>query len=99
MAHVFVVAHFYLKPDKQKEFIEAARPMVEGTRKEEGCIFYDLHQDLEKPNEFWMLEEWVSLETLNVHSQAPHVSAAKEEFKKRDSLEKPTEVHKMNKKL
>jgi len=79
--------------------VEAARPMVDGTRKEAGCVFYDLHQDLDKPNEFWMLEEFVSLEAVNFHGQTSHVSQAKENFSKQDILEKPTEINKMTKKI
>jgi len=62
-------------------------------------VLCDLHQDLDKPNEFWMLEEWVSLETLNAHGQTSHVSGAKEAFRKQDILEKPVEINKMTKKI
>ena len=42
---VKVVARNLVKKDKVDAFIELAKELVEETRKEEGCIKYELFQD------------------------------------------------------
>jgi quinol monooxygenase YgiN len=53
--------------------------MVEGSRKEEACIHYDLHQSTEDENMFIFHEEWASMEALQPHSETPHVNAFREQ--------------------
>lgn len=74
---VRVVARFAVQPDRADEFIEAARrTMVEPTRKEPGCIEYDLCQDLSEPGRFVMVETWESEEALAVHLGLESLQAA-----------------------
>lgn len=68
-----VVAKHIVKADKVEEFINLARKLVEDTnKKDEGCIHYDLYQDLVNPQVLTMLEEWESQEALDKHSAAEH---------------------------
>ncbi len=41
--------------------------LVESTRKEAGCILYDLHQDLEDPALFIFYEIWEDKNALQTH--------------------------------
>jgi len=69
-----VVAKGKLKPEvKVEEYLELARELVSETRKEEGCIYYALHQDIKDPSVVTMLEEWVDEESLNQHGKSKHV--------------------------
>lgn len=69
-----VVAKGKLKPGVDVEdYLVQARELVAETRKEEGCITYALHQDINDPSIVTMLEEWVDEEALNRHGQAEHV--------------------------
>lgn len=45
------------------------------TRKEEGCLLYDLHQDNEDPAHFMFYETWESRELWQAHMDAPHLAA------------------------
>jgi quinol monooxygenase YgiN len=63
-----VVARFAVKPECVDDFIEAARrTMVEPTRKEPGCIEYDLCQDQADPTRFAMIETWEDEASLGAH--------------------------------
>jgi quinol monooxygenase YgiN len=69
-----VVAKAKLKPGVTvEEYLLQARELVVETRKEEGCITYALHQDINDPSIVTMLEEWVDEEALNQHNLAGHV--------------------------
>ncbi|MUJ19474.1 putative quinol monooxygenase [Aliivibrio fischeri] len=47
--------------------------LLDPTRKEVGCIQYDLHQDNENPNVFVFHEQWESEECLQAHLDTPHI--------------------------
>ncbi|MDQ1003014.1 quinol monooxygenase YgiN [Neobacillus niacini] len=69
-----VVAKAKLKPGVTvEEYLLQARELVAETRKEEGCITYALHQDINDPSIVTMLEEWVDEEALNQHNLGDHV--------------------------
>ncbi len=70
---VHVLALFTAAPGKEVELEEALMVLVEPTRKEAGCIRYDLVRGLGKSAEFAFIEEWESAEHLDAHSQTPHV--------------------------
>jgi quinol monooxygenase YgiN len=86
-----VVAKCKLKPDvKVEEYLRDARELVAETRKEEGCITYALHQDINDPSIITMLEEWVDEEALNQHNKTDHVNRIVPELRK---LRESTEVN------
>ena len=59
------------------ECMEAVRPhlkrFVEATRKTDGCIAYDVAEDLFDPGLIRFSELWPSNELLTAHLQAPHL--------------------------
>jgi len=72
-----VVARFAVKPESVAAFIDAARrTMVEPTRKEPGCIEYDLCQDQGDPTRFAMIETWQDEASLGVHLGQESLQAA-----------------------
>lgn len=73
---VYVLALFVAVPGKEAELAEALSALIEPTRKEAGCIRYDLVQGLGKPTEFAFIEEWESAAHLDAHSQTEHVKEA-----------------------
>lgn len=46
--------------------------LVEETRKEPGCQKYDLHEVIDQPGIFIMMEEWASEAALETHNNSPH---------------------------
>jgi quinol monooxygenase YgiN len=57
----------------QEYLLEAElRALVSPTRKEEGCITYDLHRSIEPPNGFLLHEVWASREAHTAHTNTQH---------------------------
>lgn len=68
-----VVARNTIKKDKIEEFIALAEKLVEATNKlDEGCIHYDVYQDIENPQVLTFIEEWECMEALQKHMAAAH---------------------------
>src|SRR5215475_13129082 len=57
----------------QEPLLEAElRALVGPTRKEDGCITYDLHRGADTPSSFLLHEVWESREAHRLHTQTPH---------------------------
>lgn len=69
---VKVVAKNYVQEDKVNEAIELYKELVEETRKEEGCIKYELFQDEADSTILAMIEEWESRQALDTHMKSEH---------------------------
>lgn len=63
-----------LRPrDGQEMLLEAElRALVAPTRKEEGCLTYELHRSAEGPSAFLLHEVWASREAHARHTSTPH---------------------------
>ena len=73
---VHVVALFVAAPGKENELEELLSTLVEPTRKEAGCIKYDLLRGTPgESGDFVFVEEWESVEALDAHSQSEHLQA------------------------
>lgn len=68
-----VVAKCTVKADSIDEYIRISKELVEETQKEEGCIFYSLHQDVNDPTILTCLETWTTQEALDAHLQSEHI--------------------------
>jgi quinol monooxygenase YgiN len=86
-----VVAKHYVKSDKLKEYLEQARPLVEATVQENGCIKYELFEDVQDPTILTMIEEWVDKDALNKHMASEHFLRIVPILGK--LIEKPTEIN------
>lgn len=75
MSKVILVAKLKAKPDHIEVVKEGLLNLVAPTRKEAGCLQYDLHQDQNDPSTFIFLEEWESAAHLQAHSQSAHIAA------------------------
>jgi quinol monooxygenase YgiN len=73
---VHVVATFVAAPGKEGELEGALAALVEPTRKEDGCLRYDLFRALDGSGDFVFVEEWESVETLDAHGRSAHVQEA-----------------------
>ena len=75
-----VVAIAETSADRAEELKSVCMGLIEPTRKENGCISYDLYQDTTNPGKFTFIENWQSKEHLDVHLKTPHLVAAGEAF-------------------
>jgi len=67
-----VIARYTLLDGKADEFQEIVKKLIEPTRKEKGCIFYECARSNDDPQKFVMMENWESREALDEHFKAPH---------------------------
>ena len=73
-----IVAKILAKEGKGVLVKEALIKLIETTRKEAGCINYDLHQDNENPNLFLFYENWESRDLWQEHMKNTHIAEYKE---------------------
>jgi len=72
---VTVVATFEARPGKEAELKQALLSLLAPTRKEAGCINYDLHVSQDSPAKFLFHENWTSKELLDAHLKSRHIAA------------------------
>ena len=70
---IVLVAQLQVKAGKEDEAREVLFAMVGPTRKEPGCICYNLHQDKADKTKFMFYEQWASQEALKAHGKTPHM--------------------------
>ncbi|MGY2290607.1 putative quinol monooxygenase [Pseudomonas sp. SDO528_S397] len=74
MSNAFnVIATLIAKPGQHATLEKLLRELLEPTRVEPGCQQYELHQDLQHPETFYMLERWSDEAALADHYQSVHV--------------------------
>jgi len=71
-----LTAKFIIKEGKAALVKDTASTLVAETRKEKGCISYQLFQDMDQPNVFAFIEEWESMEALQSHMKSKHFTEA-----------------------
>lgn len=70
-----IVAVLRAKAGHEATVKQALLACVEGSRKEEGCTFYDLHIDRTDPQRFVFIEGWKDLAAIEHHKTTPHYVA------------------------
>ncbi len=72
---VFVTAHIKTKEGLEEKVGEVLAALIDPTRSEPGCIFYDLYRDPEDQALFMFFEGWKSEGDLDAHLQKPYIRA------------------------
>jgi quinol monooxygenase YgiN len=70
-----VIAHITAKTGHEDRVREALLDLVAQTRKEQGCINYDLHQSQENAAQFAIYENWDKAADLDAHAKSAHLQA------------------------
>jgi quinol monooxygenase YgiN len=68
-----VVAEIKAKPGKEAELRTTLLELIEPTRREDGCVQYDLHVHSSDPGRFVFYENWTSQESLARHAASAHI--------------------------
>lgn len=77
---VRVVARVVAIPENVEQVRAILMGLIEPTRKEEGCIQYQLLQNDTEPTDFTFVEEWTSNAALDVHLASSHIEAASDKL-------------------
>lgn len=67
-----VIAKLTIKEDKVEEFKRIVPELIAETRKEDGCLGYQLFQDLKNIKVLTFIEDWGSMEALQKHMGSKH---------------------------
>ncbi len=76
MPELTVVATIPARPDTEDAIRAALQALASETRKEEGCLAYDLFESASAPDTFVTVERWTSQEALDAHLASAHVAEA-----------------------
>jgi quinol monooxygenase YgiN len=68
-----LVVTFQARPGKESELCEMLTGLLVPTRKEAGCINYDLHVAADDSAKFLFYENWTSRAHHDAHGRTPHI--------------------------
>jgi quinol monooxygenase YgiN len=69
---VALVVMMHAKPGQELLLQAELSALIRPTRKEEGCILYDLHRSTDIPSDFLFYEVWASRDAHAEHKRTPH---------------------------
>jgi quinol monooxygenase YgiN len=75
-----VVAEVKAKPGKEVELRATLLELIGPTRREDGCVQYDLHVHTSDPARFVFYENWTSREALTHHAASAHLKVLGEKL-------------------
>jgi len=87
---IYVVATLTIKPETRAELIAAAKTCIGITRKEKGCILYDLHESTTDTARFVFVEQWETMEDLMAHGANEHMKPWRKVVK--ECMSAPTKI-------
>lgn len=75
-----IIAEITLKPDASQAMKPIFEKVVAGSQAEEGCIYYDLHQEISDTTntKFVMVEIWKDQAAINSHNETDHFKTFKQ---------------------
>jgi quinol monooxygenase YgiN len=73
LKNIVIIAKIKVKEEFVNEIYEELVELHKQTHKnDEGCIYYEMHKDLEDKTSFTFVETWESAELLDAHMQKEH---------------------------
>lgn len=73
---IHIVARIVAQADKVAEVREILLGLVAPTRKEEGCVSYQLLENKNDPTDFTFVEVWSNQDAINAHFATTYVQEA-----------------------
>lgn len=93
--NIYLSAVFHIKENSMMDAIELLKKLVIETRREKGCIQYDLYEDNRNKGVFFIHENWETNEDLHNHQVSEHMMKFREGIA--SLVENPTIVYAGNK--
>jgi quinol monooxygenase YgiN len=87
---IYVVATLTIRPEMRAQLIAGAKTCIDITRKENGCIRYDLNESTTDPSRFVFVEQWDSMEDLMAHGTNEHMKPWRKIVK--ECMSAPTKI-------
>ena len=73
---IHVMARITVKPEFAAQGRDIMSTLVHATRKETGCLAYELFQRPDAPHVFQTVEQWTDQAAADAHMSTAHVGAA-----------------------
>jgi quinol monooxygenase YgiN len=68
-------AFFTAKQGKSDELGRRLLALVEPTRREAGCVRYDIYRSNDDPDAWFVYEDWRAIDDFSAHMQTPYVQS------------------------
>lgn len=88
---VVLIAKNTVKQGMQQAFLQLAKEMIERTRQEAGCVYYDLARDQNDPQVYYFIEKYVDMKAVEAHRGTAYFQALVPMIG--ELREKPSEVN------
>lgn len=72
-----ITASIIAKPGKRELVKQSLMNLIPPTLAEEGCLNYDLHEDLENTDRFFFYENWATKQHWLAHNDSAHIAGHK----------------------
>ena len=72
---VFVLAKLVAKDGKANQLKPLLEALLTPTRQEQGCVQYDLHEDVANPEIFYFYEVWENSDDVKKHGESTHIQS------------------------
>lgn len=69
---IHIIAKVTIQEEHISTYITLAQDLINKSQLEEGCIEYDLYQDIEDKTVLSFIEKWSSMEAIQAHGQTEH---------------------------
>jgi quinol monooxygenase YgiN len=73
---VHILARITVRPDAAEAAAKLLQTLAAASRKESGCIKYELYQQSDFPHVFQTVEQWQDKNAADAHLKTAHVGAA-----------------------
>lgn len=77
---VHIVCELRCETANRERVRELALQFIEPARAEDGCLYYNLHQKLDEPNTFFIIDGWANQATVDAHAGNAHVANVMKEL-------------------
>ena len=77
---IAITVKFPIKPEHADDFPRLARGLVEGTRAEPGCRWFEMSRSIDDPNVYVVIEAFDDAEAGAAHVQSAHFVQAQRDL-------------------
>ena len=75
---IFITARFPVKPEHADDWPAISRSFTEGSRAEDGCLWFDWSRSVDDPTEYVLVEAFRDENAGAAHVQSEHFRAAQQ---------------------
>lgn len=79
---IVIVSKNIVQEEQVEKFKALTEELIEKSQQEEGCIEYELYQDINIPTILTFVEKWESQEAIDRHNNSDHFQKIVPEIKK-----------------